>query len=191
MPVETRYFDSVTQTVNGLTAYKLDLAIAGTAKSFASAYTSTTVYGGIRVWNRSAGGVETEITAGSPVAVASLTRTTGGSAVVSATWSCPQTALQPTDSVVVRLYIRAGTNPWELCGTFTTEQLGAGQLDAATWTVYYYLAIIYDPTIKTVTEDDIIIANTTYPTRIEGFSWSVPVPVAKRVMGDGFVWIVC
>jgi len=167
-----RYLCGDTQTVSGLTAYKLATPLTGTQQQFKSSYTSTYMKAGIRVWKRSAGGVETEITAGSPVAVASYTALFGGAALVSAAWSCPRTPLAPTDSVVVRVYIQVGVNPWELAATFTTEQLGAGQLDAATWTVYYYLGIIYDPETKKVVENDFTWANPTYPCYIEGFSWS-------------------
>ncbi|MEM3617290.1 MAG: hypothetical protein QXJ31_05190 [Candidatus Bathyarchaeia archaeon] len=193
MPVETRHMRGDQQTVNGLTAYILGLTQSAIEKHYslindASSY----IYAGIRVWKRSADGVETEITGGSPVAVAYVYYPRGGGGYASATWGCPQTPLNPTDAIVVRVYARKSTTAtWELAATFITEQLGATQLDAATWTVYYYLTVIYDATLKVVIEDTFDWGTSGWDSRIEGFSWSVPPPpaAAKIAYTDGLVCI--
>jgi len=64
MPVETRYFRSDTQTVNGLTAYILGTAESSSLKEL-EIQSDKTVYIGIRVWKRNSAGSETEITSGS------------------------------------------------------------------------------------------------------------------------------
>jgi len=144
MPIETRYFVNRTVTVNGLTAWDLGLYLAGAYNVrgiLARGSAATTGSIGIRVWKRTVGGVETEITAGAPVAVATRTGNGGPEPAISGTWPCPATPLVSTDSVVVRVYGRYDADAWVLFteGTFTTEQLGAQSLDAATWTVYYHL----------------------------------------------------
>jgi hypothetical protein len=169
MPAETRYFKNASVTVNGLTAYEL-----GTVNTTISASVSVENpynYMGIRVWKRSAAGVETEITSGACVAIV-YTGTLGAApAVRSATWSCPATPLSATDSIVVRVYSvdSNGVTGQVLMATFTTGQLGATSLDAATWTVYYYNnRAVYETTQYVA----FYFGNSTYPSRIENFSWS-------------------
>jgi hypothetical protein len=98
--------------------------------------TGWTFYWGVRVWVRSSSGVESELTSGEPVAVGTRN---GGTRfmVVSATWNCPGAELNLTDSIVVRVYSTQGDGPWRSVGNFTTAQLGATQLDSATWTICY------------------------------------------------------
>jgi hypothetical protein len=143
---------------------------------------------GIRVYKRSAGGTETEITPGSPVAV--VTYVDGDSAVVkSNTWNCPETVLASTDSIVVRVYARipSGTGTWTLISSavFSTEQLGASKLNAATWTVYYTGTFITD-------EVNIISSiyfhfDGAYNSRIANFTWAVG---QYYVIGDGLACAV-
>jgi len=141
---------------------------AGSGAEVSGSYTSY-YYIGIRMWKRSSNGVETEITNGSPVAVVATKVGAGG--LKSATWNCPQTSLNPTDSIVVRVYHDIAINPpTTLVATFTTEQLGAAQLDSATWTVYYYInarrisGTTYGMSFKWDT--------TTYDSKITNFSWT-------------------
>jgi hypothetical protein len=165
-----------TWTVNGLNAYEL-LTSQGTTYRLAyiTEDSTLTIYFGIRVWKRSSSGTETEITSGTAVAIASGL----GSGLISGTWSCPSTSLDGTDSIVVRVYAGTSSPPTTLLATFTTEQLGAQSLDAATWTVYYYLSKVslggghY--------EYDFYWGTTTYNSRIENFTWTpVPVPVVVK-----------
>lgn len=195
MPVETRYLRSDTRTVDGETFYRLETSQSTASTFYRDAVSGDyTVYWGIRVWKRSADGTETEITGGSPVAVVSLGTIVEG--IFSATWNCPGTSLSSTDAIVVRWYMRFGSGSWQLCAQSITEQLGASSLDAATWTVYYYVAreeetIIID-FIAVRTRGILYWGDSAHNTRIEGFSWTeAAVPVAaKRMFGDGLVWIV-
>ena len=141
-PVETRYFKNAQHTVNGLEAWQLATDQTGTLQT--EGESRGAYYGGcdvgIRVWKRHSDGSEEEITAGTPVA--QVTVSAGASHELhSATWDCPQTSLADTDAIIVRVYHNMG-GEWDLIGTteFITEQLGASQLDASTWTVYYYLS---------------------------------------------------
>jgi len=54
----------------------------------------------IRVWRRTAQGDNKEITSGEPVAVVERSQRGGG--LQSATWTCPEIVLSPTDSIIVR-----------------------------------------------------------------------------------------
>jgi hypothetical protein len=136
---ETRYMRSDTETVNGLTAYILNATQSSTyaTRLIGDFLPSTTqCYVGIRVWYRNSDSTEHEITSGSAVAVTYSTT----SQLKSATWSCPETALVSTDSIVVRVYGEPDNSaPTALVETFSTEQLGASWLNASTWTVYYYI----------------------------------------------------
>jgi len=149
MPVETRYFRNQSQTVNGLTSYMLALSKYGVGNTVSYARVGAYLAGdlGIRVYKRTSGGVETEITSDSPVAVVKYE---DGDVQVekSNTWECPLTSLNSTDSLVVRVYARipSGSGTWTLMSTavFSTEQLGATQLDNVIWTVYYTGGFRYD-----------------------------------------------
>jgi len=191
MPVETRYFRTDTHTVNGLTTEQLTTT-QGTTYGTRFIYGSgSRLYGrlGIRVWVRHADGTEEEITGGTPVASVYVEEGTEG--YFSNTWDCPQTSLSSTDAIVVRVYGRLqGDAAWTLMDTWITEQLGAEQLDAATWTVTYHAGCDYNLRFDrtTLTFD---FGSSTYNSRIEGFSWtpSAPPPVARRFYGDGLTLI--
>jgi hypothetical protein len=175
MPAETRYMRSDTWTVNGLSAYKLGLE--QTTTEVKVDVSSDAPMWGIRVWKRSAAGVETEITGGTPVAI--VVRTATDSGIQSNTWSCPETSLNPTDAIVVRVYIFDGEN-WQLAATFITEQLNASKLNAATWTVYYYT--VYSTYLL---KASFYFGTSHYNSRIENFQWT-PAPVGQYyVIGDG------
>jgi len=193
MPVETRYFRSDQHTVNGLTAYVLGLSQTGVAgykerKHPDPEGTVEYVAWGIRVWKRSADGVETEITDGSPVAI--VTRSSGGAGIQSAQWSCPQTPLAPTDNIIVRVYsgVKHLDLPisWFLLDTWQTEQLGAGQLDSTTWTIYYYTYLVI---VGITWTTRFYYDTTTYNSRIEGFKWSIPIIIVKQPIMNGLVYI--
>jgi len=202
MPAETRYFRTDSWTVNGVTYYKLGLTQTASSKMSRAEKSGDVraagVSWGIRVWKRTADGVETEITAGEPVAVVS--RTASGSGIQSATWTCPQTSLASTDSIIVRVYGRWGTDPWFLIAPwpattppyaeFTTEQLGAQSLDAATWTVYYWTYLTYEPA-RDITGMRFYWDSSSYQSRIENFSWTPapPPPAVGYYYSDGLVCI--
>jgi hypothetical protein len=141
-----RFMRGDTHTINGLTAYKLGTSQSTVAKSFSQTEheLGEPAYWGIKVWKRSQGGTETSLTSD---IVAQVSRTSQGQGIQSAAWNCPLTNLSTTDSIVVRVYQKIGTSAWQLAGTFTTEQLGATQLDSSIWQIYYYtkLAFIFLP----------------------------------------------
>jgi len=194
MPVETRYFRNETQTVNGLTSYGLRLSKVNVGNTLSYARTGAYFAGdlGIRVWKRSIDGVETEITGGSPVAI--VTYYDGDFQIEkSNTWSCPQTSLASTDSIVVRVYARipSSTGTWTLItgAIFSTEQLGASQLDAATWTVYYVGSFLYDVAKNRAGIE--FHFDGSWNSRIENFSWSIaaPPPVLRQPIMNGLVYV--
>jgi hypothetical protein len=182
MVTEIRYMRGDEWAVNGLTAFKLDITQSNTTQNGSKTRTGIyTYYVGIRVWKRDSAGVETEITAGSPVAIVS--RDVDGAGIESNTWDCPLTSLASTDAIVVRVYHRLGTNQdWSLVvtptlkdGVFITEQLSASSLDAVTWTVYYYLSYVTQEIVKPPYFQCVGIfwwGTSTYNSRIENFQWS-------------------
>jgi len=206
---ETRYFRSDKATVNGLNCYKLLTTQSGVkgseAEGKAEYYAASKV--GIRVWKRDLGGSETEITSGTPVA--QIECYDGDiHAVYSNTYTPTATSLNTTDSIVVRVYIQwGGTGSWVLIGVsnFQTEQLGATQLDATEWTVYYYVS--YTAVIsKMLAPSGMIIPDgldakplllgkssiqfhfdNDDDSRIENFQWSITV-TAKTYQGDGLTF---
>lgn len=100
---------------------------------------------GMRVWKRDATGTETEITSGTPVAIASQ-KQGNASIVESAPWTCPQASLQPADVLLVRVYGGFSNSPavppttWTLVDVWVTGQ-GVAALDSAIWTAYYYIQV--------------------------------------------------
>jgi hypothetical protein len=129
-------------TVNSLTAYKLWKPQSSTMRSY---YESKPMWElsaqwGIQVWKRSQSGTETAISSG---IVAQVTRTNPGQGLQFATWNCPETSLNPTDAIVVRVYQRFEGYSWQVAATFITPQLGATKLNATTWTVYYYTKLFW------------------------------------------------
>jgi len=174
----TMYFTSTSTTVNGLSARLLS-----TSQGTTSAYKDITNYDyeiGIRVWKRNSSGVETEITGGSPVAVAAIPASSG---YVSGSWNCPQTSLASTDAVVVRVYASADGSTWSLVDTWITQQLGAQSLNASTWTVYYYIYIRSSP-YKVL----FYFGTSTYNSRIENFAWTALTSVSNTLSSTYRIW---
>jgi len=166
---ENRYMRGDTHTVNGLATYFLGATQSATSQSYSrSGSGGLWVYYGTRVWKRSSAGVETEITAGTPVAVVSSSAPFTG--IKSATWACPQKSLEKTDAIVVRVYLQIAS-VWYLAATFITERLNATQLNPATWRIYYYIKVIYNPTLR-VTTGYFYWGTTTYNSRIENFAYT-------------------
>jgi hypothetical protein len=146
-PTEIRYMDSTSSgSVNGLNVYAFRTSYTE-AKicqvPLVNTYpTLCTGYWGIRTWKRNSTGTETEITSGSPVARVNFTL--AGSTYKSNTYSVSTTALSSTDSIVARVYISiCNQSLWQQINyaVFTTEQLGAIQLNSSTWTVRYNIWI--------------------------------------------------
>ncbi len=165
MPVQTRYLRSDSHTINGLNAYKLTTA-QGSSQAWFGAEHELEDGAAFRanVYKRASGGGETLIAS----AVGSVYRGSEGSGIQSATWPCPETALDPTDAikVVIEVILDGGGSNTR---TFMTEQLGATQLDAATWTFYLY-TVIYDSGYSYV--HDFNHGASSHDSRIANFSFT-------------------
>jgi len=138
---------------------------------------SVTVYWGIRVWKLH-NGVETEITAGTPVA--QVSRSENGSGIQSNTYTPNQTPLDTTDTIIVRVYIKFGSGSWVLAASFKTDALGATQLDSVEWTVYYYTVRAY---YAATTRGQYNWGYSGTESKITNFTWSVAAAViGKRLL---------
>jgi len=145
-------------------------------------YTDIDTIYSIDVVKRTSAGAETAI----GTKVASTTYTLAyyfsNPGLDSGTWVCPQTALETTDSIVVRVYLKIGAGAWNTVRNFTTGQLGAISLDAATWTVYYYLGASADASYM---YSVFWHGKSTYNSAIANFQWTAVVTGYKlnlRVM---------
>ncbi len=136
---ETLYMRGIVNeaTVNGLTAYSLSTTQSANPQTYQIVAARQNVWAGIRVWSRTSGGVETEITSGTSAIAGPPGNNVQGMFV--ATWDCPGVALETTDSIVVRIYGGIASPPNTLAAEFTTDVLGATQLEAVQWTVNYYM----------------------------------------------------
>jgi hypothetical protein len=167
-----RYMRSDIQTINGLNAYKLNIPESNSSVSNTQYGDEPVAYWGIRAWVRHSNGTEQELSlggqTGTPMAVVSRG---SGSGLQSATVTVAQTMLQPTDSLVVRVYTKVGTDSgWTLSAAFTTEQLQAATLQATTWTVYYYTYAFWNRYTETETAK-LYWGTTTYNTRIQNLQY--------------------
>ncbi len=167
-----RYMRSDTQTINGLGAYKLNIPESTSSASVTQSGDGHGASWGIRAWIRHSNGVEQEISldgqTGTPKAV--VYRTVG-SGVQSNTVTVAQTALQQTDSLVVRVYAKVGTSDWTASATFTTEQLQASTLKATTWTLYYYTYAYYYRTYN-FTASTFYWGTSTYNSQIQNLQYT-------------------
>jgi len=137
LTTETRYLRGVVNeaNVNGLTCYSLGTTNSATAGNWGPG-NNVAIYLGIRVYTRTTGGTETEISGGS--LVATVSRTVAGNGFQTATWTPPETILNSGESIVIKVYGDTTANPTTLRATFTTEQLGTMRLEANQWTVQYW-----------------------------------------------------
>jgi len=156
----------------------------GTTQTTTAAGNDSDVSGltvGIRVWRVNADESETEITAGSPVATVTGADTT---TTLSATWACPETP----NVVAVIIIVYRGTYYMQTADpaagglplVFITEDLNA-TLQASTWTVYYafwYSAITDETYFR--------FGTTTYNSRIENFTWTVPPVLVETITAKNF-----
>lgn len=161
--------------INGLAAWLLAIQTSSGLGSYSTSASGNLIPSwGIRVWKRTAAGVETEITAGTPVAV--VTRTEDGSGTQLATWTCPQTSLNATDAIKVIIYFRWGEGTWSAIVTFIAEELNASQLDNVVWSVYYWTSRSYDSkNVITTAEYGWGQTGGDRDSRIENFSRTSPV----------------
>lgn len=129
-------------TINGLLAYILGLLESSNLVEVAGS-ADTDFYIGIRVYIRHVDESETEVTSGT-VAIAHIASGVDWTGTISHTWDCPETGpLASDDAIKIEVRCLCGAF-WDeevavTIATFITERLGATQLDANTWTVYYRL----------------------------------------------------
>lgn len=178
---EDRYFRSDSWAVNGLNTYRLGSTNSSSVAEFGIvADVADTYRMGIRVWKRAANGDETEISPG--VIVAMISRSVEGEGWQNASWVPPETSLEATDAIVVRMYGKRDGNPtWEQFGEWISEQLIASKLLQVTWVVYYYTVLDWtfnqSWTCKT--------GDSTYSSRIYNFQWKGTDPFAWIQVASG------
>ena len=191
MPVETRFFRSDQQTINGVSGFVFGTSQSSVSDDF---YCDDFLpfYWGIRVWKRTSSGVEGEIT--DRVPVAQVSRTDYGGGIQSNTWNCPLFALNSTDAIVIRVYVKSLDFDWRnngddgLLAIWISEQLGASKLDAATWTVHYYTSVAQ--AMGGVDRGHFRFGAVAFNSRVENFAWSAGVSaVVLRPWGDGLSWV--
>ena len=189
MTIQTRYFRTDTATVNGLLARKLLTAISDGSSSESHSKTGNVIAAGatigIRVWKRTSAPAETEITGGVPVATAFWNTSTYGT-MVNGSWNLTSSvSLANTDSIVVRVYGKFGSDAYALFGTyaFSTEQLGGQSLDVATWTVYYYIDLWYESVPNHTWHDFMFDSAPFWLSRITNFTWT-PYVAPVRIGGS-------
>lgn len=190
MTSETRCFRKDTHTINGLFAHKLltsqSTGLGWGAQSYMG---DLTAYFGIRVFVRHSGGSEDELTNGTPVAVVS--RFADGEGYQSNIWTPPKTSLQSDDAIRVNVYYRFTGTSWTFMNVWITNQVAnwdmCNQLDAATWTIYYYTYRYYDSKLN-MTSSWFYYGISTHNSRIENFTWSYVAPLAVGYgYSDGLV----
>ncbi len=164
---ETRYLTSSQHTVNGFSAYECSTTQTSSYLNRSSSRQgSHNGTWGIRVWKRDSEGTMIEITSGS--IVATVSRSTEGEGIQSNSWDCPQTSLLSTDAIVIRVYVSLGAGD-NLLEEFVTEQLDASQLKSATWTIFYWTRLDWNPP---TTYSYFGFGDSAHDSRIQDFSYS-------------------
>jgi len=190
MPSETRYMRSDLHTVNGLAAYKLGVEESSAAACWSQDLGMQSIcFFGIFVYKRDSGGNEMNVSGSSAVAVVS--KNLQGFETKNALWNCPQTALNPSDAIVVRVKRYNGTPIPESAptvATYVTEQLNASQLDAAVWTVYYRLNKKFNQQYTGYVYE-FWWGTTTHNSRIENFGYTPAMLEEFCSLGDGIVFV--
>jgi hypothetical protein len=176
MTVETRYFgydlvlDTTKVGVQGDNS-KTDVGVGG--------------YLGIRVF-KVKDSVETEITAGTPVA--QIPCNDGDvKQRKSNTWDCPETT--DFDFIRVKVYCKIGSQAWALMDTWNTESLSGKKLEAATWTVYYVEDCSVNTRITPFRTTITFYYDGTNDSEIDNFTWTPAVAVVKKPLMDGLVFV--
>lgn len=133
----TWYFRSDTWTVHSILGYKLQTVNTATPAFDARVDAATkNVSYGVRVWALDLFGNQYELTSGSPVAVA--TKTTEGSEMMLAYWTCPAYGSM-IDSIKVNLYQQFNDEGWSLRRIYVTGSDLLIRLPSASWTFHYYV----------------------------------------------------
>jgi hypothetical protein len=175
-PTETRYLLNVANP-DGTKQLSLDFPYSTYgAQSFGLAHNEANASWGIRVWNVTSGGVETEITAGAPVALVNRTAN-GGYSAQSNTWVCPAANWNQASNCSLRVKWYAGFNItgngsggiWGFLINSTTPGLGSNFLNSSTWTIIYYTKLTGLTTtscIASLAYDGLEESANFYPTKI-------------------------
>lgn len=125
---------------------------------------------GIRVFIRHSDSSETQITLDLEATVSRVSGDWQG--YLSAAWNCPYTVLDPTDRIVVKVYLEySGSGEIELA-VFTTEELGATKLESAQWTMYYWIRV--DDRRNRTTRADFNFGDTDHNSRITNIVYGKP-----------------
>jgi hypothetical protein len=133
----TWYFRSDTWTVHSILGYKLQTVNTATPAFDARVDAATkNVSYGVRVWALDLFGNQYELTSGTPVAVA--TKTTEGSEMMLAYWTCPAYSSM-IDSIKVNLYQQFNDEGWSLRRIYVTGSDLLIRLPSASWTFHYYV----------------------------------------------------
>lgn len=181
-PVKTLYFRSDFHTVNGLNARKLMFIRSGVPETWQFARyggSFTTVYN-FTILKRDSEGSETQL----GFRIAETRRTSNGEGIQYAAWTSPETDMEPTDAIKVKMIQYLVYDGMGGVGRFfITEQLAASKLNAAYWRFYRY-TYRYFNSVDTYTQYRYDSA--TYDTRITGFSYvAVPVQTIERFQEEG------
>jgi len=134
------YLRSDTITVNNSTAYYMNVANSATALTISIMDVNSGLSGsiGYRVYILHQDGSVSELTAGVPEAVGTLTL--DNASYVNSNWNCPRTGLSVGwDAIRVDAYLRAGSDPWTLKGSWATDDLLDNAVLASTWVFNAYL----------------------------------------------------
>ncbi len=137
---ETRYMDDDNVVVNGADANDLTLTQTAGSEFTESPLvgTGTTIYTGMMVYIRNPQGVKTLISGGVVGTVARAWANNAGG-LQSTTWTPPSTAMVANESIEIEIYQSMNVDPpVDFATNFTTEQLGANNLENVSWTIYYY-----------------------------------------------------
>lgn len=134
-----RYVRTDTVTVGSNTYYNFGLVNSDTS-TYVEDITGDTetyypVYCGIRIFKVASDGTETELTAGTPVAI--VYRSSNGSGIQTADYSFGGATFATTDRLCIKFYIDSGSGYQEKIKA-VTEQLNVTSLPAGTWRVSYY-----------------------------------------------------
>ena len=179
---DTRYFRTDTATVNGLTTEQLLTSQSGTigSRNLSTSdpeWEITYVSWGCRAWARFSNSSESELTAGTPIALVS--RSVTGAGVQSATWTLTTNVSVPVDtSVVVRAYAAtyAGSYYWTLLDTWQTGRLnttGPFYINNATWGLTYYTQLVLISSPVKRWNQTLWFDNSTYLFRLDTFIHNV------------------
>ncbi len=191
---QVSYMHSTFWEVNNLNTSKFDVETPSyssfNSTSMVNTLNSIYTYG-VRVWKKTESGTEKEITDGLCVALVNKKDIT--KSVETGTWDCPVVPMNSTDSVVIRIYYKTGSDGrWSSIGTFITRRLGATQLNNSTWMIHYCLEVTFNGFEYRYTHyvGDTLSAGFTNYSKIEAFAWKSGATLARATSAIGASFIV-